>query len=88
MTVPAPIRDKVKVLIVDDSPYNLLVLKIIIGEITEKEIEVHSAFNGKQAIAKVLAEILRPFDLILLDLQMPIMDGYQVSIFQFVNQQN
>lgn len=60
-----------KILIVDDEPINIKLLACVL----EPHYEVLFATNGRQAIA--LAETIRP-DLILLDLIMPGMDGYEV----------
>lgn len=59
-------------LIVDDNPQNLQLL----GDIVEKNgFEPALALSGKQALEYVLRE--KP-DLILLDIMMPEMDGYEV----------
>lgn len=63
--------EKQKVLIVDDSISNIQVLNEILAE----DHEIFFATNGKQAIAMALEE--RP-DLIILDVVMPLMDGYKV----------
>ncbi|RLD39192.1 MAG: hypothetical protein DRI74_01500 [Bacteroidetes bacterium] len=61
-----------KLLIVDDLPKNLMVL----GNILLKEnFQIAYAKSGKEAIAQALEN---DFDLILLDIMMPEMDGYEV----------
>lgn len=60
------------VLIVDDSPENLALL----GELLDTSYRVRVATSGIQALAAV--QIQPPPDLILLDLMMPGMDGYEV----------
>ncbi len=59
------------ILIVDDTPINLQILVEVLGE----EYEIVFATNGRDALT--LAETSRP-DLILLDIQMPGMNGYDV----------
>ncbi len=61
-----------EILIVDDNPENLQVLGSILAE---KNLDVSFANNGRQAIEACLYE---PPDLILLDVSMPGMDGYEV----------
>lgn len=61
-----------KILIVDDLPKNLMVL----GNILLKEnFQIAYAKNGKEALAQALEA---DFDLILLDIMMPEMDGFEV----------
>ena len=61
-----------QILIVDDNPENLRVL----GKVLKEEgFIVRFANNGKQAIDSVKEQLP---DLILLDIHMPEMDGYQV----------
>jgi CheY-like chemotaxis protein len=60
------------ILVVDDSP---LSRKLVIRALPpEWQAEVVQAGNGQEALA-VLAS--RPCDLVLLDLNMPVMDGYE-----------
>jgi len=59
------------ILIVDDEFINQEILK----EILIKEYEVITASNGKEAL-EVLNTSVKPISLILLDLNMPIMDGF------------
>ncbi|MGD9587327.1 MAG: response regulator [Pyrinomonadaceae bacterium] len=66
----AMVRGKT-ILVVDDSP---TVRKLISGKLEKCGHEVHCSSDGEEAINKL--EELRP-DLILLDINMPRMDGYQ-----------
>ena len=61
-----------RILIVDDVPKNVRLLEAIL---TSKGFVVTSASSGQEALDKVAAE---PPDLVLLDIQMPDMDGYEV----------
>src|SRR4030065_1793224 len=63
---------KLKILIVDDEPFNI---DYIEQELEESEYELISAINGQEALDKVHAEIP---DLVLLDIMMPVMDGFEV----------
>jgi putative two-component system response regulator len=67
-----PPATKATILMVDDMPDNLAVL----GEILRPDYRVLVASNGERALRIARAEP-RP-DLILLDVMMPVMDGYQV----------
>lgn len=60
-----------RILIVDDTPANIQIL----DEALQTEFDVYFAMNGNEALQK--AESLQP-DLILLDIMMPIMDGFEV----------
>ncbi len=62
-----------KVLIAEDA---IDVQVILAAMLTEKDAEVHLASNGQDAIEFAL---LRDFDLIVMDLQMPILDGYAAT---------
>ena len=63
--------DKAKILIVDDSPANIETL----NETLENEFDIYFATDGNDALQKV--HLLGP-DLILLDIMMPVMDGFEV----------
>ena len=70
------------ILIVDDTPFNLLVLEKFIEEIDPKAV-LYKAFNGKDALDKFkeFKEIYKcGFDLIFMDCNMPVMDGYEASM--------
>ena len=63
---------KAKVLVVDDVPTNVRLLEAIL---TSHGYAVISAASGREALDRVMAD--RP-DLVLLDIQMPEMNGYEV----------
>lgn len=63
---------KAKVLIADDEPFNVEVLE---QALDETDYQIITAANGQEAWEKIQSE--KP-DLILLDLMMPIMDGFAV----------
>ncbi|MBK8780556.1 MAG: SpoIIE family protein phosphatase [Anaerolineales bacterium] len=63
---------KPKILIVDDEPFNVDYLE---QELEDLHYETISAVNGQEALEKIISE--SP-DLVLLDIMMPIMDGYGV----------
>lgn len=65
--------NQMRVLIVDDSPDNLALVQRIL-KIAGAQVEI--ADNGKDGIEKA---IHGDFDVVLMDLQMPIMDGYEVT---------
>ncbi len=67
-TAPPP----AKILIVDDEPFNVDYLE---QELEDLGYQTVSATNGNEALAKVAAEAP---DLILLDVMMPVMDGFTV----------
>lgn len=64
--------EKGSILIVDDTPDNLRVLSATLGD---RDYDVQCAINGKLALMAVANQ---PPDLVLLDIKMPEMDGYQV----------
>jgi serine phosphatase RsbU (regulator of sigma subunit) len=61
-----------KLLIVDDEPFNVDYLE---QELEESDYKIISAVNGREALEKVQAELP---DLILLDIMMPVMDGFEI----------
>jgi len=67
------------VLVIDDNSFNLLVAKHLLESLGYK---VQTALNGKLAVDLVKSLSVKnkkPFDLILMDLQMPVMDGYEAT---------
>ena len=67
-------QDAVNILAVDDIPDNLLILESLLSDIDSYNVE--SVDNGEAAL-EVIAT--RPPDLILLDVMMPGLNGYQVT---------
>ena len=65
-------RPRPKILIVDDEPYNLDYLE---QELADLDYDTVAAADGQQALDSV--EVEAP-DLILLDIMMPVMDGFAV----------
>ena len=65
-------NNKPKILIVDDEPFNVDYLE---QELEELNYETITAVNGQDALEKIASE--SP-DLVLLDIMMPVMDGYAV----------
>jgi len=71
-----PTPDRVRpdrILVVDDHPDNV---EIINARLTNRGFNVETATNGQEALEKVRAN---PPQLILLDVMMPLMDGFEVS---------
>ncbi len=63
---------KPKILIVDDEPFNVDYLE---QELEEEEYDTVSASDGQEALRKIEQETP---DLVLLDIMMPVMDGFEV----------
>jgi CheY-like chemotaxis protein len=82
-----------RILIVDDEPYNILGLKIVLQQSGIKNILsiVDSAHNGKKANEMVMQAFERQtysYGLIFMDCSMPVMSGYDASdlIRKFLNE--
>src|SRR3979409_1225895 len=71
MRDPADV-DLGRVLVIDDNPQNVLLIR---GQLEREGYVVDSAQTGQDGLDSALAG---PPDLILLDIMMPGMDGYQV----------
>ncbi|MEO6594663.1 MAG: response regulator, partial [Planctomycetota bacterium] len=69
---PAPSSLKGHVLVVDDAPDNQRLLQAILKRLG---LTVELADNGRMAIERVSESDRQPFDLVLMDLQMPEVDG-------------
>jgi two-component system cell cycle response regulator len=67
------IKYKPKILVVDDVPENV---KLLAACLTSEEYEIYKAYNGEEALEQVQATLP---DLILLDIMMPGIDGYEVT---------
>ncbi len=74
---PDPIRFLgVRILVAEDNTINQQVAKEILQE---ANIDVDLAGNGAEAVDRVLANQETPYDAILMDIQMPILDGYEAT---------
>lgn len=69
------IGDRIKVLVAEDVKLNMDLVKTVIGN-SIKNAELFEAVNGKEAVDKYLE--VAP-DIILMDIQMPEMDGYAAT---------
>jgi len=67
------------ILIVDDNPFNLLVVKQLVQKHCP---DIYTATNGEEAIRVVTqqSQLKMPIRFIFMDLQMPVMDGYEATI--------
>lgn len=65
-----------KVLLVDDNDYNREIAKIVLSE---EGVIVDEAANGKEAFDIIVEKPAGSYDLILMDVQMPVMDGYKAT---------
>ncbi len=68
-----PAGERAGVLIVDDTPANLVALVAIVSVM---ELEIVTATSGEQALRQLLK---RDFAVILLDVNMPMMDGFETA---------
>eukprot|EP00347_Sterkiella_histriomuscorum_P022901 403336731 len=80
-------QKKLNILVVDDAPYNLLVMNELLKQI-EKVKQIETALNGFKAVEMILSQEnisqisdqkYSEFNYIFLDLHMPVQDGVQVS---------
>ena len=67
---PCPVH---RLLLVDDSKMNLMVLKALLKHLGDFELE--TAMNGEEAMKILESPDMKPFDLVLTDMWMPNMDG-------------
>jgi len=72
---PAPAKEPMKVMVVEDDPINRLILK---KKLTMSGHSVSLTVHGQEAI-ELFERDPSKFDLILMDLQMPICDGIQAT---------
>jgi len=95
MSLPALIHDKYtishrkecsctsQILIVDDNMFNLIPLELILRQMFS--LSVDKAFNGQEAVTLFEKNMAKDccnskYKLVLMDLNMPIMDGYEATV--------
>jgi CheY-like chemotaxis protein len=73
LPAPAPTREgPVRVLLIEDNPVNQMVASRLLERLG---CVVTTASNGEEALARAEA----PFDVLLMDCQMPVLDGYEAT---------
>ncbi len=65
-----------RILVVDDQPFNREVVEGLLAVVGIRPI---LACNGEEALTRVLSEGVGAFDLVLMDIQMPVMDGLSAT---------
>ncbi|BCL73103.1 hypothetical protein TUMSATVNIG1_50750 [Vibrio nigripulchritudo] len=70
---PSPMKTMLKVLLVEDQVSNQVVMKKMLERLG---VEVSLAENGRVAVSKCAIE---HYDLVLMDCQMPVMDGFEAT---------
>ncbi|MHC5037225.1 MAG: response regulator [Planctomycetota bacterium] len=70
---PSPVPEGLRILLVDDAPQNRMLVKSFLKTTS---CEVEEAENGEVAVEKFKND---RFDLVLMDMQMPVMDGLEAT---------
>ena len=65
-----------KILLVEDNPLNREIARILL---TEEGFEIDEVVNGQEAVDRVSRSAEGEYALILMDIQMPVMDGYEAT---------
>ena len=78
VTLPAPTKDQqsIKILMVEDNKINQ---QVAVGILEGLDLCADIANNGLEALDMLSRSGGAPYDLVLMDCQMPIMDGYEAS---------
>jgi signal transduction histidine kinase/CheY-like chemotaxis protein len=74
-----PLKTKLRILLVEDNVVNL---KLALGMLTKRGHAVIVAENGREALSLLAQQRndgAQPYDLVLMDVQMPIMDGFEAT---------
>ena len=65
-------KDDLKILVVDDNEFNR---DVAVDLLTDRGIRVETAADGEEAVQKLTTSVPGTYDLVLMDIQMPQMDG-------------
>ncbi len=65
-----------KILLVEDNPLNREIARVLL---TEEGFVIDEAINGKEAVDKLSHSSEGEYALVLMDIQMPVMDGYEAA---------
>jgi len=84
MEIPELNRGEITILVAEDNRINMILVKTFLTKILTN-VKVIEALNGKEAVA--LVEQHQP-DLVLMDVQMPEMNGYEASLEIRKNESN
>ena len=73
-----------RILIVDDEPFNVVSMQLSLSRLEIKGLDslVDRAYNGLEALNKVKDSFMgghHVYGLVISDISMPVMDGYEVS---------
>lgn len=74
--LPMPLDHRIEVLYVEDSAGDVLIMRQILGEFLQP-VNLSVAGDGAQALAMLADERFQP-DLIILDLDLPVLSGFDV----------
>jgi signal transduction histidine kinase len=72
--------DKIDILIVDDRPENLVAMASLLED---ENLVIHKALSGNEALGMMLET---GFAVVILDVQMPVMDGYETAKLMQLNE--
>ena len=73
MNAATPVSESLRVLVVEDKPINRQVLGLILETVNAKTTFAENGLEGVRAYQQ------EPFDVVLMDLRMPVMDGYEAT---------
>lgn len=74
-TEPQTTARAAKILIVEDHPLNM---ELLLDFLSPKNYQIRCAKDGREAI-QILKNTVEPYDLMISDLEMPFVDGYQLA---------
>ena len=69
-------KEKYVVLIAEDEDINYMILELLFRNVAKIPYSLHRAINGKHAVDFCEANTV---DLVLMDIKMPVMDGYEAT---------